>query len=143
MRFSKFLLLISIFYLYPSLNLSAQANESVNQETASTENSEPIHCFVNDRIYPKYKHGTNEALPQLIIDQLIYPTHQCIQGTTILSFKIDINGNVKNPEIKRSISEDIDKQLLKIILNYQFIPGYQHGKAVETRMVMPFKHGQK
>lgn len=90
-------------------------------------------------ILPEYQFGTNEELIKIITSRIKYPQDKCIEGTAVLSFIVDINGNVNSPSIKRSICKEIDAQLIHMITDYKFIPGKSAGKIVETQLVLPIK----
>jgi len=89
--------------------------------------------------HPKYIHGTNVDLHKLISSQLNYPVEECLAGTTILSFTVNRYGKVESPKIIKSLSKNIDKQLIKLIQKYEFIPGEILGKPVNFNMCFPFR----
>ena len=68
-----------------------------------------------------------------------YPNGQCIAGITVLQFKVDTLGQVKEPKIMRSLSKEIDEQLLKIIWNYKFEPGILIDKKAEFNLNLPIR----
>ncbi len=94
-----------------------------------------------EQVPPKYKHGTLEELQQLIYQQLKYPAEQCVEGITVLAFVIDKSGKVVSAEVKRSISKAIDEQLIRLIHQYEFEPGYVGGHLMKCQVNMPFKIG--
>ncbi|MCB0652073.1 MAG: energy transducer TonB [Saprospiraceae bacterium] len=88
---------------------------------------------------PIYKFGTNEELIQIIHSQIRYPEESCIQGRTFLVFVVNETGKVESAEIKRSFLPEIDKQLLALIMKYEFEPGISMGKPIKCQMVFPFR----
>ena len=52
---------------------------------------------------------------------------------------VDTFGHVKVPKILRSISKEIDKQLLMIICNYNFEPGVLINQKAEFILNLPIR----
>ena len=112
----------------------------VEEEPSEYEEERYICILPNEKeILPKYKYGTNEELHKLIYAQLKYPNQGCIHGTTFLAFTVNKEGKVESPEIKRSISSELDEQLIRIIKKYEFEPGKLDGKIGRYQMVFSFK----
>lgn len=113
---------------------------SLNYLVAQNVDSIESLVFVTPiEIMPKWTQGTNNELIQEITSSIKYPYEQCIEGITVLQFKVDTLGQVKEPKIMRSLSKEIDQQLLKIIWNYKFEPGIQIDKKVEMVLVLPIR----
>jgi TonB family protein len=74
---------------------------------------------------------------QFIRDNLIYPSGQCLEGRVYVSFIVDTIGNVKDVEIKRGLSEEADKEAVRIVTLLTFIPGTFHGEPAEMKLVLP------
>lgn len=116
----------------------------LNNLGAQNKDSIDTVIFVSSKeIMPKWTQGTNEELIQDIKARIKFPNDTSIEGTTYLHFEIDTFGQVNNPKIFKSISKDIDDQLLKLIWNYKFEPGFQRDKKVETHLYLPLRIKQE
>lgn len=119
-----------IILLIFSLNcLAAQKVDSI----------ESLECLSPIEIWPKWCHGSNRELIQEIISCIKYSNGKSIEGTTYLQFMVDTFGHVKVPKILRSISKEIDKQLLMIICNYNFEPGVLINQKAEFILNLPIR----
>ena len=75
------------------------------------------------RKYPKGK-------PIVIEDGVI--------GRVIVSFVINENGQVTDPEVLRHVDKDLDKEAIRIIKSMpRWIPGEHKGKKVKVRLTLP------
>lgn len=75
------------------------------------------------RKYPKGK-------PIVIEDGVI--------GRVIVSFVINENGQVTDPEVLRHVDKDLDKEAIRIIKSMpRWIPGEHKGKKVKVRFTLP------
>lgn len=86
---------------------------------------------------PIYKNVDEQGLRQFIIDNLKYPTGQCVEGRVYVGFTVDTLGNVKDIEIKRGITKETDEEAIRIVKMLTFIPGTVYGKSTEMKMVLP------
>lgn len=96
-------------------------------------------CFVNPEKSPKWTQGTNQELIQNLKTKISYPKDQCISGITVMHFRVDTFGQVLDPKIVRSISKNIDTQLIKLIVDFTFIPGKFFDKKVDFNMTLPIR----
>lgn len=68
----------------------------------------------------------------------IYPCEQGISGRIIVSFVINENGQVTDPEVLRRVDKDLDKEAIRIIKSMpRWIPGEHKGKKVKVRLTLP------
>lgn len=104
-----------------------------------TKQEEDYIFFSPAQKAPKYKYGTDKAFVQKIYKQLKFPNDQCLEGTTVLSYLVNKEGQVEDAKIVRSISDSIDNQLLRLIYDFEFIPGEFNGKAVPMQMNLPIR----
>ena len=75
------------------------------------------------RKYPKGK-------PIVIEDGVI--------GRVIVSFVINENGQVTDPEVLRRVDKDLDKEAIRIIKSMpRWTPGEHKGKKVKVRLTLP------
>ena len=96
-------------------------------------------CHLPIQVIPKWTKGSNAEMLAEIQSQLEYPQEGSIQGVIVLQITIDTFGKVQNPKIIRSISKDLDKQLLECINQYDFLPGSVNGRKVPVQLNLPFK----
>jgi len=89
---------------------------------------------------PQWTEGTLKDLQTDIFSKLNYAEMGgCIEGITILSLTIDTLGNVVDPKIMRSLSKNLDEQLLAEIVKHKFIPGKFGDHKVPIRLNIPFR----
>ncbi len=68
----------------------------------------------------------------------VYPCEQGISGRIIVSFVINENGQVTDPEVLRRVDKDLDKEAIRIIKSMpRWIPGEHKGKKVKVRFTLP------
>ena len=68
----------------------------------------------------------------------VYPCEQGISGRVIVSFVINENGQVTDPEVLRRVDKDLDKEAIRIIKSMpRWIPGEHKGKKVKVRLTLP------
>ncbi|WP_430817794.1 energy transducer TonB [Carboxylicivirga sp. RSCT41] len=87
--------------------------------------------------------GGKENLISYIQSKIVYPKEaqeNNIKGTVIVSFTIDIDGQVKNPEIIKSLGYGCDEVALDIAHDMpDWIPGQQRGKPVPVTFKIPLR----
>lgn len=68
----------------------------------------------------------------------VYPCEQGISGRIIVSFVINENGQVTDPEVLRHVDKDLDKEAIRIIKSMpRWTPGEHKGKKVKVRLTLP------
>ena len=68
----------------------------------------------------------------------VYPCEQGISGRVIVSFVINENGQVTDPEVLRRVDKDLDKEAIRIIKSMpRWTPGEHKGKKVKVRLTLP------
>jgi len=68
----------------------------------------------------------------------VYPCEQGISGRIIVSFVINENGQVTDPEVLRRVDKDLDKEAIRIIKSMpRWTPGEHKGKKVKVRLTLP------
>ena len=72
---------------------------------------------------------------------LVYPDSAMalgVQGPVVVDFVIDAQGNITNPVIKQGLGHGCDEEALRVIsMMPLWQPGFQSGKPVAVRMVVP------
>lgn len=91
---------------------------------------------------PEYKGGL-AAMQKVVVKNTKYPTNARrlgIQGTVYIGFIVDEHGKCINPTVLKGISEDCDKESLRVIaLLNNWNPAMHHGKPVKVKFVYPIK----
>ena len=68
----------------------------------------------------------------------VYPCEHGVSGRVIVSFVINENGQVTDPEVLRRVDKDLDKEAIRIIKSMpRWIPGEHKGKKVKVRLTLP------
>lgn len=87
-----------------------------------------------------------EQLPVLIggleklQSNINYPIDGCptsLQGRVFLQFVVDKVGNVRDPQVVKSLSDACDAEALRAVRNQTFEPGLQRGQRVNVKMSLP------
>lgn len=90
----------------------------------------------------EYK-GGQEAMIKFLSENIRYPEEARkakTAGTVYVAFTIDKNGKVTNATIKKSVSELLDAEALRVVqLMPGWIPAKQNGQPVESEMILPIK----
>ncbi len=96
------------------------------------------YIFINPEIPAQYKSGNKQLLKD-IQTNLKYPNNQTdVTGKVYVSFTIDTTGKIINPKTKRGIHDSFNNEALKMLnLLGEWTPGEQHGKKVNTEMILP------
>jgi len=91
----------------------------------------------------KQKTCSQTELLMFIYKNIKYPEvarEEDIQGTVIVSFIVDTDGQVIAPSIKRSIGGGCDEEVIKVVNSMpMWIPGKNDGIAVKTEFNLPVK----
>lgn len=89
---------------------------------------------------PEFPGGPAEMMKYLQ-QNISYPkeAHSCgISGRVIVQFIVDKSGELRDFEIKRSISPELDAEALRVVRQMpKWTPGTQRGKAVNVRYTLP------
>ncbi|MGL5788614.1 MAG: TonB family protein [Bacteroidales bacterium] len=89
---------------------------------------------------PEFPGGVNELL-KFIAKNVKYPedaVKENKQGRVIVSFIIDKNGKVVDPEIKRGVSPSIDAEAIRVVKSMpNWTPGEQRGQKVRVKYTLP------
>jgi len=85
--------------------------------------------------------GGYKALYKFLARNIKYPSsasRSLITGTVFVSFTINENGNLLEPEIINKIGFGIDQEVLRVVLSMpSWNPARQNGKPVSTSFTMP------
>jgi protein TonB len=87
--------------------------------------------------------GGFEAMGKFLGRNMKYPAQarrMGVEGSVYVSFVIDRDGNISDPQIIKGISAECDKEAIRVVkLMPPWKPGKQNGKAVRCRFVLPIK----
>ncbi len=84
---------------------------------------------------------SKEGLVNAVYSKIKYPKEakeKKVEGTVIVKFTVNINGDVMNPRITRSLASGCDEEVIRVIRDLpKWIPGKKDGKPVATEMTLP------
>jgi len=97
--------------------------------------------YVNPDVMASFP-GGEKALQKFIISNVKYPENckeNKIQGKVIVDFTVTKTGKIENIRISLSANPELDNEGMRVIgLMPDWNPGKLNGKAVDTKMSMPF-----
>ena len=63
-----------------------------------------------------------------------------MQGVVYIGFIVNSEGKVEDPKILKSVAKILDEEAIRVVeKEIEIEPGYQEGKAVPVRFVLPIK----
>ena len=99
---------------------------------------EEVFMVVEDA--PEFPGGIN-ALLEYLKKNIKYPAicrDNNIQGRVIVSFVVNKDGKIVDPEIVKGVNPSLDKEALRVISTMpNWKPGYQRGKPVRVKYSVP------
>ncbi len=99
---------------------------------------EEIFMVVEDA--PEFPGGIN-ALLEYLKKNIKYPAicrDNNIQGRVIVSFVVNKDGKIVDPEVVKGVNPSLDKEALRVISTMpNWKPGYQRGKPVRVKYSVP------
>ena len=111
-------------------------------KTSKNENHQPV--FVKVDVMPEFP-GGEMALHKFIAYQTKYPEmakEKGIEGKVYVSFVIDKNGKVSNPEIAKGVDPALDKEALRVVSSLPtWKPGRKDGELVNVSYTVPVVFG--
>lgn len=113
----------------------------------STEFLDGEEVFIAPDKWPEYTGGMHKFFG-LITKDIRIPADQRLWRTVIAIFVVDTLGRVRNECIMNRASTDSlttsEREVLKAIKNHQdWIPGYNRGKKVPVKILLPLKIGHR
>jgi Ca-activated chloride channel family protein len=85
--------------------------------------------------------GGQAALSNFLTANIKYPAKaraENVQGRVIVQFTVDRNGDIKDVEVVRSISPELDAEAIRVVMSMpRWIPGKQRGKTVAVKYTLP------
>ncbi|MDR1761358.1 MAG: TonB family protein, partial [Bacteroidales bacterium] len=99
-----------------------------------------IYSTYNIDKAPSFPNGDG-ALQEFITENLVYPQkaiNKSLEGTTVVRFVVNANGNVRNPKVIQSSYKMLDKQALSMVKKLpRFTPGENYGEKVRAYYELP------
>ena len=89
---------------------------------------------------PVFKEGNVLAYMARMVKYPVRAQEKGIQGKVIVSFVIDKAGRVTDPQVVRSVDQDLDREALRVVKALpDWIPGKQRGVAVDVFYTLPIE----
>ena len=116
-----------------------EKEQPVKQEETQTQPQEEVIFQVVEEM-PQFPGGMAEAM-KFLARNMKYPTaaqQAKIEGRVIVQFVVGRDGSVKNVEVLRGVSPELDAEAVRVVsMMPKWIPGKQRGKAVAVKYTMP------
>lgn len=131
--------LVPVYYVVPIMfKLNKITSESSDKKNIEQEISNNLQQMP---VYP----GGEKALLTTIMENLKYPKkafNEGIEGKVYVRMVITSDGEIKYPEVIRSLSKECDAEALRVInqLHTKWIPGKQNGKNAPVYYVIPITY---
>lgn len=86
--------------------------------------------------------GGEKAMLEYLVQNVVYPESAMkagVQGKVIVKFIVGKDGQVRDPEILRSVDEALDREALRVVLTFpRFTPGYnEEGEPIAVSYALP------
>lgn len=98
---------------------------------AIRENNKKEKKFLQMPEYP----GGRKALREFISSQLQYPQDaivQNIQGTVVVAYMVNDEGNVENARVVQSLFPSCDEEAIRLVSLLKYTKAYNHGVRVKA-----------
>lgn len=126
--------IISLSFLFSSFMLFSQVEDSIRVIDKSIPNVEEEIFYMSED--PPQFPGGEKARNKYLRESIVYPELEKdsnIQGKVVVNFIVEKDGSLSNIKILKSVSENIDKEAIRVIYNMpKWIPGKQRGKPVRV-----------
>ena len=101
---------------------------------------EPEEIFMVVEDQPEFPGGV-KALLEYLKKNIKYPAicrENNIQGRVIVTFVVNKDGSIVEPEVIKGVNPSLDKEALRVISQMpNWKPGYQRGKPVRVKYTVP------
>ncbi len=136
---------LSIICLLSSIHLFGQADTTIFQVVEDMPRFPG--CEQLDTTLTVKKQCSNQLMLQYIYGRVSYPQEaieQNIEGTAVVSFVVEPDGSITDPEIVRDLGGGTGIAALGVVLQMQeeglqWVPGKQNGAPVRVRFNLPVR----
>ena len=98
---------------------------------------EPIP-FQLVEVKPSFNGGDSNEFSKWVMEHIVYPKNFNGEVRVTLQFVIDKEGNLVNPKILRGISEEYNKEAMRVIsMSPKWTAGKQNGAPINTSITFP------
>ncbi len=115
---------------------------SFRLEDPVSDQPDANHVFTVVESMPRFP-GGDVALLKYISQSIKYPViaqENDIQGRVVVSFVVDKDGSIVEPEVIRKIDPSLDMEALRVVKSFpKWAPGEQRGKAVRVKYTVPIQ----
>lgn len=122
---------IAMLTLFAAFSVQAQEQQKKQGDVYFVVEEMPV--------YP----GGDEALKQLIIDNVKYPEQAMkdkVQGKVYVTFVVNENGGVQDAKVVRGVNSELDAEALRVVkLMEKWTPGKEKGKPVKVSYTIPIQ----
>ncbi|MCH5346541.1 MAG: energy transducer TonB [Muribaculaceae bacterium] len=127
-----------LFVAIIAANVAYSQDEAVYEEI--TYGYEPASGMPELDTYPLYPGGLN-GLMSFLSKNISYPVQavaENIEGRVIVNFVVNVEGNVSQVEIVKSVHPLLDKEAIRVLkMLTGFIPGKINGENVDVWFTLP------
>jgi protein TonB len=120
---------------------SIVVNPTETIEVIPDETEDEIYSFVQKM--PEFPNGGKKGFLAYLQEVLDYPEiarDGGIEGTVIVGFVVEMNGEITNVEVLRGVHDVLDKEASRVIDDMpDWIPGEQNGQYVRVNYTVPIR----
>lgn len=126
----------------PEISLTDTVGQYIPPVYVEPEKNDDDQIILLPEIEPQFPGGVME-MKKYLAKNTVYPEMERnagITGTVFVGFVIEKDGSVSNTTIERGITQGLDNEAIRVIQAMpRWTPGYQGGRPVRVRYVMPIK----
>jgi protein TonB len=121
----------------PAVNYGGIGDDSLSGESGSNLDG----AFFIVEVLPTFKGGDKLKFREWVSRNMIYPQEAVdkkIKGKVVITFVVEKDGSVSNVSIVKGVHPLLDNEAVKVISESpKWIPGFQRGRPVRVRFVIP------
>lgn len=118
----------------------SKIERSLNSEKADGSESNEDNAYFTVDVLPEYP-GGSQALLEYLRTEIKYPTvcrEDKIEGRVLVTFVINKDGSIVDPEVVRGVHPALDSEALRVISQMPaWKPGILHGQVVRVKYTVP------
>lgn len=135
-------LFLSTVLLHGQTSTSAQSATLEARNATANALSSDAGVALNPRrtstgvTFPKLISG-----PKVFVSTTDFPTRDVAAHQSIVSFRVDENGNPQNVHLVKSVNQTVDSRVLAAVSAYRFVPGSLDDRSVpiDVNLVVKFQ----